>query len=315
MTRLERSVYHHPVMATECLDYLAIRRDGRYVDATLGGGGHTALILAHLGPEGRLTSFDADDVAITHCRERFADELANGDQARLRLVHANFASMSSVLSQQPLVNGILFDLGVSSFQFDHHGRGFSYRFMAPLDMRFLPEGTTAADLLNDLDEDEIAAIIRDYGEDPSARRLARAIVQRRRLAPLRTTADLRDVVVQTIPPHHQARTLARTFQALRIAVNDELGVLERTLAEAVPHLAPGGRIVVMSYHSLEDRIVKDTFRRLSARHGDVPPPLSLLTKKPVEATEDEITANPRARSAKLRVAERIFATDSPSATS
>jgi 16S rRNA (cytosine1402-N4)-methyltransferase len=169
--------------------------------------------------------------------------------------------------------------------------------MAPLDMRFMPEGETAADILNRRTEPELATIFREYGDEPQARRLAKAVGQRRALAKLTTTADLRDVVIQHIPPHHQPKTLARLFQALRIAVNDELGRLERTLTSIIPLLQPGGRIVVMSYHSGEDRIVKNVFKA----HTDV---LTIITKKAVEAQPDELATNPRSRSARLRVAER-----------
>jgi 16S rRNA (cytosine1402-N4)-methyltransferase len=292
MARLTPEEYHIPVMARECLDLLHIRSDGTYADGTLGGGGHTALILQALGPSGRLFSFDADDVAIERCKQRFADE------QRVSLVHANFDNMPAVMEEQGPVDGILFDLGVSSYQFDHHHRGFSFRMNAPLDMRFGQEGRTAADILNAASEEELRRIFFDYGEDPSSRKIAAAMVQRRRLAPFVTTADVRDLIVQQIPPQHQPKTLARIFQALRIVVNDELTRLEQTLTRMIPLLAPGGRIVVMSYHSLEDRIVKNVLR-------DHKQELRILTKKAVEATPSEVATNPRARSARLRAAERI----------
>jgi 16S rRNA (cytosine1402-N4)-methyltransferase len=197
------------------------------------------------------------------------------------------------------VNGILLDLGVSSYQFDHHERGFSYRMDAPLDMRFTPEGPTAADILNDRSEEEIMTIFYSYGEDPSSRRLASAIVKRRNLAPFRRTADLRDIVIAVVPPQHQPRTMARIFQALRIAVNDELGRLATTLTSMIPLLAPDGRIVVMSYHSLEDRIVKTVFKDNTSF-------LKILTKKAVEPGPEEVAGNPRSRSAKLRAAARLL---------
>ena len=296
MARVEADVYHIPVMLQECLEALQIIPHGTYVDGTLGGGGHTAAMLDRLGPEGHLISFDADDVAIAHCHQRFADELAKGNQARLRLVYANFSTMSEHLPRGT-VNGVLLDLGVSSYQFDHHERGFSFRLQAPLDMRFMAEGETAADILNSRPEEALSTLFFTYGDEPQSRRLAKAVVQRRAIAPLRTTLDLRDLVVQQIPPHHQAKTLARLFQALRIAVNDELGRLERTLMDLIPLLAPGGRVVVMSYHSGEDRIVKNVFRD----HTDL---LKIITKKAVEASDAEQQANPRSRSARLRVAER-----------
>lgn len=296
MARVEAETYHIPVMLSVCIDALRIFDAGVYVDATLGGGGHTSAILEQLGSSGRLISFDADEVAIEHCHRRFADELSRGEYSRLRLVHANFSTMRQHLIPGS-VNGVLLDLGVSSYQFDHHVRGFSFRLQAPLDMRFSPEGETAADLLNTRSEEQLPTLFFTYGDEPQSRRLARAIVQRRTLAAFRTTADLRDLVVQHIPPHHQAKTLARLFQALRIAVNDELERLRVTLLDVITLLAPQGRIVVMSYHSGEDRIVKNVFR-------DHPELLKIITKKAVEASDEEQRVNPRSRSARLRVAER-----------
>jgi len=298
MTRLDPSDYHIPVMAQECLHYLNIRSGGTYCDGTLGGGGHTSLILERLGEGGRLFSFDADDVAIRHCEQRFG--VTAGDRAsRPVLVHTNFEHMAQVMSQEGPVDGILLDLGVSSYQFDHHERGFSYRADAPLDMRFTATGETAADILNERSEAEITKIFYDYGEDPSARRIASAIVQRRNLAPFRTTIDVRNVVVTVVPPQHQPRSMSRIFQALRIAVNKELERLEATLTSMIPLLAPDGRIVVMSYHSLEDRIVKNVFREHSQE-------LTLLTKKAIEPQRQEVDSNPRSRSAKLRAAARLL---------
>ncbi len=296
MARVEAEVYHIPVMLQECLDGLNLTSDGIYVDGTLGGGGHTAAMLER-APEGAvIVSFDADEQAINHCTSRFADELSKGDASRLRLVHANFATMAEVLMDQS-VCGVLLDLGVSSYQFDHHHRGFSFRMAAPLDMRFTPDGRTAADIVNTYPEEQLVNIFRDYGDEPQARRIAKAIVQRRAIAPFKTTVDLRDVVVQHIPPQHQPKTMARLFQALRIAVNDELGRLQHTLESIIPLLAQGARIVVMSYHSGEDRIVKNVFR-------DHPEQLRVITKKAVEAGSEELARNPRSRSARLRIAER-----------
>lgn len=296
MARLEAEVYHIPVMLKECLDGLNLPSGGTFVDGTLGGGGHTAAMLERVPTGALVISFDADEQAISHCNKRFADELARGDASQLRLVHANFSTMSDVLAGQT-ISGVLLDLGVSSYQFDHHHRGFSFRMAAPLDMRFTPDGETAADIVNTRTEEELVSIFRDYGDEPQSRRIAKAIVQRRQLAPLKTTVDLRDVVVQHIPPQHQPKTMARLFQALRIAVNDELGRLQHTLESIIPLLANGGRIVVMSYHSGEDRIVKNVFR-------DHPDELRIVTKKAVEAGSEELTRNPRSRSARLRIAER-----------
>ena len=295
-------------MLRECLDALRVEHGGTFVDATLGGGGHTGEILGteclvpgasdtnRQAPGTRhptVIAFDADEVAIERAQERFADVLGE----RLFVVHANFRTMAEHLAEHAPIDGALFDLGVSSFQFDHHERGFSYRQEAPLDMRFTPEGETAADLLNTRSEDEIIRILREYGEDPSARKLAAAIIRRRTLAPYRTTIDLRDTIVQHIPPQHHNKTLARVFQALRIAVNDELGALQQALLDVIPFCRQGARLVVMSYHSLEDQIVKDTFKSDDR--------LKILTKKPVMASAEEVAGNPRARSARLRVAETV----------
>jgi len=298
MKRLDPTDYHVPVMAHECLRYLNVRSNGTYCDGTLGGGGHTALILAQLAEGGRLFSFDADEVAIHHCEQRF--RVKTGDRTMQPILnHTNFEHMAGVMRDEGPVDGILLDLGVSSYQFDHHERGFSYRADAPLDMRFTATGITAADILNERSEQEIAKIFYDFGEDPSSRRIAAAIVNRRNLAPFHTTLDLRNVVVTVVPPQHQSRSMSRIFQALRIAVNNELSRLEATLESMIPLLAPDGRVVVMSYHSLEDRIVKDVFRKHSGM-------LTLLTKKAIEPQPQEVETNPRSRSAKLRAAARLL---------
>lgn len=299
MARLDVETYHVPVLLGECVSYLALKPGGVYVDATLGGGGHTAAILECLDADSSLFAFDADEMAIEHCRERFKNELERGNSSRLHLVHSNFDEMSDYLRQDGIsIDGVLFDLGVSSFQFDHHHRGFSFRKMAPLDMRFTPVGETAADILNSRDVEALTKIFRDYADEPQAWRLAKAIAERRQISPFVSTADLRDIVVQQIPPQHQPKTMARLFQSLRIAVNDELARLESTLKSIIPLLTPNARIVVMSYHSGEDRIVKNVFRgeRLL---------LKTITKKAIVASDAEISVNPRARSVRLRVAERI----------
>ena len=297
------------------MDYLNVHAGGVYVDATLGGGGHSSAILNVLSHaeagSGKLFCFDADDVAITRARERFANVSAE----ILTLCHTNFSNIADTIRALGpwMLDGVLFDLGVSSYQFDHHERGFSYRHDAPLDMRFTPEGETAADIINMFTEEDLIRIIKEYGEDPNARKLAQAIVRRRALAPYQTTFDLRDTIVQHVPTAFQAKTLSRVFQALRIAVNDEMGRLETALRSVIPLMAVGGRIVVMSYHSLEDRIVKDVFKEYgSGRTGEhmqrserMPRRLNVLTKKPVMASAEEVAANPRARSARLRAAEVV----------
>ncbi|GMV53116.1 MAG: 16S rRNA (cytosine(1402)-N(4))-methyltransferase RsmH [Chlorobi bacterium] len=295
MARLSEQEYHVPVMAQLCIDFLQADRGGVFVDATLGGGGHTGMILQHLPESGRLFSFDADDAAVGHYHEHHPSD------SRHVIVNKNFSTIPETLKNEGPVQGILFDLGVSSYQFDHHPRGFSFRQEAPLDMRFGQDGITAADVLNTYTEKELANVFRNYGEDPSSALLARAIVRRRTLAPFRTTVDLRTTIEQHIPPQHVAKTLARIFQALRITVNRELDILAESLVSVLHMMDTGGRIVVLSYHSLEDRIVKDIFREYSRRQ--TPPVLTVLTKKPVVADVPEIERNPRSRSVRFRAAE------------
>ncbi|HTJ25641.1 MAG TPA: 16S rRNA (cytosine(1402)-N(4))-methyltransferase RsmH [Candidatus Limnocylindria bacterium] len=279
------------MLAGASLEALAVRPDGTYVDATFGAGGHSSLILAVLGPAGRLVAFDADPSA----RERALDD------PRFTLVHANFRALAEELDALGIasIDGILFDLGVSSMQFDEGERGFSFRVAAPLDMRLDPTaGESAADWLASHDEREIADAIYQYGEERASRRIARAIVARRNEGrPVRDTADLAAVVARVVRTSGRIHPATRTFQALRIAVNDELGALRDGLDAALDRTAIGGRIAVISFHSLEDRIVKQTFRE--------DPRVRALTRKPLVPSEEEIAANPRARSAKLRVAERI----------
>ncbi len=275
------------------MDALAIRSDGTYIDATFGAGGHSALILAALNARGRLVAFDADPSAGAHA---LADP-------RFTLLHANFRDLASSLDALEIaqVDGVLFDLGVSSMQFDEGERGFSFRVAAPLDMRMNPAaGESAAEFLALRDERVIADTIYEYGEERKSRRIARAIVALREAGtPVRDTLDLAGVVARAVraPAHAKIHPATRTFQALRIAVNDELGALREGLDAALARTAPGGRIAVISFHSLEDRIVKHTFRE--------DPRVRVLTRKPIVAAGDEIASNPRARSAKLRAAERI----------
>nr|PZN40354.1 MAG: 16S rRNA (cytosine(1402)-N(4))-methyltransferase [Bacillota bacterium] len=310
-------MFHHiPVMLEEVLAALAIRPDGTYVDCTVGGGGHSAAICARLGPRGRLLALDQDPAAVAAAAERLAPF---GDRVRLR--RANFERVAEVAREEGLapVDGILMDLGVSSPQLDTPERGFSYREDAPLDMRMDPDRpVSAADIVATASEEELTRILREYGEERYARQIARAIVRTRARTPIRTTGQLAEVVRSALPgralrePQHPAR---RTFQALRIAVNDELGALERGLQAALSILAPGGRLVVITFHSLEDRIVKRTFADW-ARACVCPPgtPVCIcgrrpqvrpVGKQPWLPSPEEVVANPRARSAKLRVVERL----------
>jgi len=300
------AVYHVPVMVQEVLQWLLTAEVGIYVDGTLGGGGHTAALLERLAPSAQVIGIDADPEALEYCRQRFAQEIAQG---RLRLVQGNFRKVCVLLADVVgKVQGFLLDLGVSWHQLDTPARGFTFRARAPLDMRFDPHAPRSAEaLLAAASEEELASLLRRYGEEPRAGAIARRIVQRRRIAPLRTTADLRAVVEEVVPPPHRRKALARVFQALRIAVNDELAALQEALQCAPQLLCTGGRLVVISYHSLEDRIVKQYLRSTSA----LPVPVfRILTPKPVRPTPQEVAANPRARSARLRAAERL-ATPSP----
>lgn len=295
--------YHEPVMARESLEMLAIQRDGIYVDATFGGGGHSRLILEALGPKGMLVAFDQD-----------ADAAAQAwDDPRLRFVPHNFRHLKRFLRLYGIgqIDGLLADLGVSSHQLDTAERGFSYRFDAPLDMRMnQEEGQPAADILNSLDAASLQELFSRYGEVRNARTLAMKIVETRSGKPFRTVGDLL-AVAEPLSMGQRFRYLSQVFQALRIEVNDELGALEELLLDALETLRPGGRLVVISYHSLEDRAVKNFFKTGNIlgevdadEYGHIHRPFQVVTKKALEPTTEEITRNPRARSARLRVAEK-----------
>ncbi len=297
--------YHIPVMLRETCDYLITDTSGLYIDGTLGGGGHSAEILSRLSEGGKLYAFDADEQAIEHCTQKFQDELSKAEQSKLVLTNDNFIRACSIGELRGKVLGLLLDLGVSSRQLDTGSRGISHRLNSRLTMSFGSSGNSAEDLLNRSDERTIESILKMYGEEPFAGGIARRIITRRRAAPLRTTFDLRSVIEEVVPPHMLSKSISRTFQALRIAVNDEINILEQTLRGIIPVLAPHGRIVVLSYHSLEDRVVKNVFRELSHDTETTPKQLHILTPKPLPPSDDEIRYNPRARSAKLRVAEKL----------
>ncbi|MCC6629973.1 MAG: 16S rRNA (cytosine(1402)-N(4))-methyltransferase RsmH [Chloroflexi bacterium] len=305
---------HVPVLLGESVAALAPRPGGRYLDGTYGGGGHTAALLAACAPDGRVLALDRDPAAVA--RGVTAAAMAGG---RLVVQQANFADLAAVAIEAGFapLDGILLDLGMSSFQLDEAARGFSFQSDGPLDMRMDPtSGQPASALVNELPERELADLIYEYGEERASRRIARAIVQARARAPLRTTGDLTRAVTAAVGrPPGGLHPATRTFQALRIAVNDELGALEGALAGALTVLAPGGRLVVISFHSLEDRIVKQYFRR-EATDCLCPPALPvcqcghraqvrLSTRRPVVPGVAEAAANPRSRSAKMRVAERL----------
>jgi 16S rRNA (cytosine1402-N4)-methyltransferase len=291
---------HVPVMRAEVVHALAPERGGLFVDCTLGLGGHAAAVLE--AGASRLIGIDRDADALAIARERLARWIE-----RVELVHADYRGIGDILGARGIsgVDGIVADLGVSSLQFDGEGRGFSFQRDEPLDMRMdRSAGRTAAELVADLPEEDLANLIYRFGEERYSRRIARAIVDARRAVPISTTGQLAAIVRRAVPrkgysPIHPA---TRTFQALRIGVNEELEGLDRFLDQACRHLAPGGRLVVLAFHSLEDRVVKHTLRRLAA---DETESFRLLARKAGQPTEEEVATNPRARSAKLRAVERL----------
>ena len=295
---------HVPVLLKEAIDFLEVRRGGTYIDATVGLGGHSYEIAKRLGAPGHLIGLDKDPAALEKAGFRLRasgfGEAESGDWPEIELRHASFASLAEARS--PIADGLLADIGVSSLQLDDAARGFSFQADGPLDMRMDPRSERSAEqVVNHLDERQLADVIYEFGEERRSRRIARAICRSR---PIRSTAHLADVISAAARPmnseQRRIHPATRTFQALRIFVNRELDDL-RALMEAAPRiLKPGGRVVVISFHSLEDRIVKDAFRE-GSKEGY----FSVLTKKPVTATEEESDRNPRARSAKLRAAEKV----------
>ena len=306
---------HRPVLLDECIENLKIRPDGVYLDGTLGRAGHSREIAKRL-TTGRLICVDRDDAALEAAKERLADWMD-----RVTLVHSNFDQVGDIVADLglPGVDGMLFDLGVSSPQLDDGARGFSYMADAPLDMRMdRSEGLTAADVVNTWPQEELKRILFQYGEERYAPLIAAAIVRRRQERPIGTTLELVDVIKSAMPgkalkeKQHPAK---RSFQAIRIAVNDELASVERMLKGAVPKLNRGGRLAVITFHSLEDRIVKNAMA--SAAKGCTCPPsfpvcvcgkkpqVKIITRKPIVSGEEELERNPRARSAKLRICEKL----------
>ena len=308
--------YHKPVLLKEVLELLDPREGGVYVDATLGGGGHASEILERIGPAGWLIGIDRDPEAIAHTRERLK---AYGDRALL--VCGNFGDLNSILASAgvPGIDGALFDLGVSSHQLDAE-RGFSFMRDEELDMRMSKAENTmsAADIVQNYSEIDLADVIYKYGEERYSRRIARAIVERRAQEPITRTKELADIIYHAVPGkyrHQDIHPATRSFQAIRIHVNRELDAVEVGVPAAIDALKVGGRVCVISFHSLEDRIVKTTFRHFAGR-CECPPKLwvcqcgakkvlEIITRKPVLATDEEIYDNPRSRSAKLRCAEKI----------
>ncbi|MFB6271327.1 MAG: 16S rRNA (cytosine(1402)-N(4))-methyltransferase RsmH [Salinibacter sp.] len=300
--------YHAPVLSHDVQDRLVTDPAGRYVDATLGGGGHARALLDVLDPEGVVLGVDRDPEALATARDRLADERTAG---RFRAVHGSFGGLEELLDAEGVVpvDGLLLDLGVSSHQIDAPERGFSFRDEGPLDMRMNPQrGLTARQVVNEWSEDDLRNVLREYGEEPRAGALAHAIVEAR---PLDTTRDLAAVVENSVPPPDTVKSLTRVFQALRIVVNAELDELESALEQGTACVRPGGRIAVISYHSLEDRRVKRYLRYGNFDgeprrdlYGNLVAPWTETPRGPIEAGDAEIEANPRARSARLRVAER-----------
>ncbi len=313
--RYDESEYHLPVLAAEAIGALVTSPNGIYVDATLGGGGYAERILARL-EGGRLIAFETDPAAIAFAEARLARY-----GSALTIVRENFGTLQSSLQRLGIdrIAGIVYDLGVSSHQLDTTSIGLSYRIESDLDMRLDPRlGRSAKEIIASEDEQELTRIFKEYGEEPFAKRIAYRIAKRRVEAPITTTTRLAEVISEGIREDKRNAVLSRIFQALRIEVNDELGNLQRSLAEAVDMLEAGGRIVVVSYHSLEDRIVKEIFMRESRPEADAGSIASLrqridlskarlkvLTPKPVTASEAEIERNVRSRSAKMRIAEKL----------
>ena len=310
------SAFHHvSVLLEECIEGLAIKPDGIYVDGTLGGAGHSSRIAAQL-TTGRLIGIDRDPVALRAAGERlqpYAD--------RVTLVHSNFCEIKQVLQDLNIegVDGILLDLGVSSPQLDDGARGFSYMADAPLDMRMNSEDTLSAHtVVNTWPQEELKRILYTYGEERYAPQLAAAICRRRQEAPIETTLELVDIIRSAMPAaalREKQHPAKRSFQAIRIAVNDELGSVEKVMRDAIPALNPGGRLAIITFHSLEDRIVK--VGMADAAKGCTCPPnfpvcvcgnkpkVKIISRKPITSTDEELERNPRARSAKLRVCEKI----------
>lgn len=304
---------HIPVLADEAVDWLSVKPGGVYVDCTTGLGGHAALVLARLGGHGRLIAIDRDQEALEEAQQRLA-----AYRELVTFHHENFRNLPLLLHRLdlPQVDGILMDLGASRLQLTEPERGFSFREEGPLDMRMdRSQATTAADLIHQLSVDELTDLFRTYGEEPEARRIAAAIVDARRRQRIRTTQQLAQLIQSTKRRRTQHHPATQVFQALRIAVNQELEGLDRYLDQIINFLAPGGRLVVISFHSLEDRIVKRSFQLAAGkcicfRPGDLcrcprVQRVNILTRKPVLPAAEEVQSNPSARSAKLRAVERV----------
>ena len=307
---------HYSVLLNECIEGLAIRPDGIYIDGTAGGAGHSSVIASHLGKGGKLLALDQDETAVAVATERLS---RFGERAEV--VHTNFCNLAQVCADRGInqIDGLLLDLGVSSYQLDTAERGFSYRSDAPLDMRMdATKQLSARTIVNEYSEDALRRIFFEYGEERFSSRIASNIIRARQTAPIETTGELVEIIKRSVPArhgdggHHPAM---RTFQALRIEVNAELDVIAPAIKSAVSLLRPGGRVVIITFHSLEDRIVKQTFASLAGGCTCPPgfpicvcgnkPKINILTKKPILPTKEELAVNSRSHSAKLRIAEKL----------
>ena len=304
--------HHNPVLLKESIDLLVTNPSGKYFEGTLGFGGHTSEILKRLDKKGAIVSTDVDEQAFRYSKDKF-----NYDE-RVRLYNFNFSLVDVIAKIESIkfFDGIIADLGVSSFQLDNPESGFSYSSEAPLDLRMDKSiKKNAGDIINSKSEKELEKIFREYGEERHSRKIAKRIVEKRKLEMITTTSQLKQIISEVINPRDAVKSFSRIFQALRILINDELGKLQEFLKNSVEVLLPGGRLVVISYHSLEDRIVKEFFRHENLKcvcPKDVPvctcgkvQRLKIITRKPIVPSEEEIRANRRSRSAKMRVAERI----------
>jgi len=297
-------MYHQPALLHESIEGLSINPSGVYADVTFGGGGHSREILTKLNADGRLIAFDQDE-----------DSLQNAlDDERFTLVNENFRYLKNFLRLHKALplDGILADLGISSHQIDTPGRGFATRFEGPLDMRMARNrGTTAAEMVNTYPEEKLKSVFQLYGEISNARQLAAKIVESRK-KPITTTGELKEAIKSCMPSNYENKYLAQVFQAIRIEINDEMGALQAMLKQCADSLKPGGRLVVISYHSLEDRLVKNYIKTGNTEgilekdfYGNINVPFKSITRKPITPTEAELATNPRSRSAKLRVAQKI----------
>ena len=310
MTSALKMTYHTPVLLKETLELLNLSKEGFWVDATAGGGGYSKAMLEKIIPGGKLVAIDRDSEAIEECERTLKDF-----EGYVVFAKDNFANLKAILSSMnsPAIKGIIFDLGVSSHQIDSPYRGFSYGKEGPLDMRMDPEGSvSAADIVNSSSESELVEIFSRYGQEHYSKRIAAAITRNR---PFHNTKELADTIKRAVPSRRAFDSLSRVFQAVRISVNREIENLKKALPDAIEALEKGGRIAVISYHSLEDRLVKEAFRKAAADcvcESGLPicvcghkSTVKIITKRPILPTEEEINHNPRARSARLRVAEKI----------